>query len=133
MMSRKEGVVSVWVANFGSAVVFSAYFAENDEDNLSLNQFAADFQLGNPPRYWYDHDRQEAGFEPSGPLPVGQLVAEASHSTSFLFQVVQAATVAGWKEADGVILLFDYAVVGEMPRPEGPARYIGTFKYEADV
>jgi hypothetical protein len=133
MLSRKEGVVSVWVAHFGAVEDFSAYFMENDEDALSLNQFAADFQLGSPPRHWYDHDRQETGFEPSGPLPVGQLVAEASHSTSFLFQVVQAATAAGWKEADAIILLFDYAAKGEMPRPEGPARFIGTFEYHPEV
>ena len=123
-------MVSVWVANFGSEEAFSADFAENEEDTQSLNQFAADFQLGSPPRHWYDHDRQEAALEPSGPLPVGQLLADASYSSSFLFSVVKAANAAGWKEADTVILLYDYAVE-EMPRPEGPARFLGTFEYDA--
>lgn len=133
MMSSKPGVVSVWVAYFGSAESFAAYFAETDEDTLALNQFAADFQLGRAPRHWYDHDRQEACFEPSGPLPVGQLMADASYSSSFLFAVVKSATTAGWKEADAVILLFDQAAVGDMPCPEGPARYLGTFEYDAET
>jgi hypothetical protein len=131
---EKPGVVSVWLGRFASRTAFGAYLEERYEaegDATPLNRFAADFRLGVPPRYFYDHDFQEAEFRASGPAPIGDLLAPFSGAGSFLSAAAAAARAAGVSEANAAILLYDfhYDPAVSPVAPAGPVRFLGAFPY----
>jgi uncharacterized repeat protein (TIGR04138 family) len=125
---RRTGFVSLWVGTFPSVEAAEAYFGIPDEIGAYLppEAFAADCGLGDFPP-----ENLEVNFEQVSPRPLRELLADATFSTSFLDQAVEAANRQGIYEAQGIALLydFDYRAKRAWFIDVGPLRFIGTFPY----
>jgi hypothetical protein len=93
-------VVDVWVGQFPSEKAADSYFAETYSRRRPISQFAADMA-----ERFYDHDFVEREFLPEGISDLSHALAGHSFSSSYLADVIAAASGADLPAALNTVLL----------------------------
>ncbi len=126
-----ETVVSVWAAIVSWDEIPEDYWMCDFEggDGDPWNCFSADFGFG-----YYDDSFVEGCFDEDSRanVPIGDLIAPLSYSSSFASAVVRRAKALGLEDTSYVFLMYDFKYD---PRVTGRdestyLRFVGTFPYK---
>src|SRR5262249_13346590 len=98
---RRKGVVSAWVGSFPTLEAAESYFGIPDESGVFLppEGFATDLGVESDLL-----EKLEVNFERILPRPLGELLADTTHSATFRDPAVEAASRLGIATAQGIAL-----------------------------
>ena len=128
-----ENVVSIWATPVPYHEIPEDYFTYDfaGGDNDPWNRFSSDFGFG-----YYDDDFVENYFdEPEKcSLPVRELIAPLSYSSSFIDAVVQRAKELGLEETSYLFLIYNFKYDPTITRKQKSAifQFLGTFLFNED-
>ena len=128
-----EKVISVWASTVPWDDIPDDYWEYNFDgsDDDPWNRFSSDFGFG-----YYDDDFVESYFDDPEKkmIPIEELIAPLSYSSSFLDAVTQRAKAIGLVTTSYVFLMYNFKYDPNVTGTEKSKyfRFVGTFPYVDD-